>query len=132
MVAQWHHMMTEIWVNIGSGNGLLPDGTKPLPEPMLDLSSVRCHGIHLRALSLDDVKIPINKTRLKTAVLKWHPGLPGANELINTPLGLQHDTKFGGIYISTQESDRFAELISACSCQNRLSHSPNPVADCPV
>ena len=25
----------EIWVNIGSGNGLLPDGTKPLPEPIL-------------------------------------------------------------------------------------------------
>ena len=24
-----------IWVNISSGNGLLPDGTKPLPEPML-------------------------------------------------------------------------------------------------
>ena len=23
------------WDNIGSGNGLLPDGTKPLPEPML-------------------------------------------------------------------------------------------------
>ena len=29
------HMATENWVNIGSGNGLLPDGTKPLPEPML-------------------------------------------------------------------------------------------------
>ena len=28
-------MATEIWVNIGPGNGLLPDGTKPLPEPML-------------------------------------------------------------------------------------------------
>ena len=28
-------MATEIWVNIGSGNGLLPDDTKPLPEPML-------------------------------------------------------------------------------------------------
>ena len=28
-------MATEIWVNIGSGNGLLPDGTKPLPEPVL-------------------------------------------------------------------------------------------------
>ena len=25
----------EIWVNIGSGNGLLPDGTKPLLEPVL-------------------------------------------------------------------------------------------------
>ena len=28
-------MATEIWVNIGSGNGLVPDGTKSLPEPML-------------------------------------------------------------------------------------------------
>ena len=37
---------------------------------------------HSRALPLDDVKIPINKTRLKIAVLKWHPGLPGANELM--------------------------------------------------
>ena len=25
----------KVQVNIGSGNGLLPDGTKPLPEPML-------------------------------------------------------------------------------------------------
>ena len=25
----------KIYVNIGSGSGLLPDGTKPLPEPML-------------------------------------------------------------------------------------------------
>ena len=41
IVAQWCHiidMVTEIWVNIGSGNGLMSDGTKPLPflfEPML-------------------------------------------------------------------------------------------------
>ena len=27
-------MVTEIWINIGSDNGLLPDGTKPLPEPI--------------------------------------------------------------------------------------------------
>ena len=26
----------QTWVNISSGNGLLPDGTKPLPEPMLN------------------------------------------------------------------------------------------------
>ena len=35
IVSQWRHMATKIWVNTGSGNGLLPDGTKPLPEPML-------------------------------------------------------------------------------------------------
>ena len=35
IVAKWSHMTTELRVNIGSGNGLLPDGTKPLPEPIL-------------------------------------------------------------------------------------------------
>ena len=47
----------------------------------VDLILVRSHGIHLRALSLVDVKIQINKTRLKIAVLKWHLGTPGTNEL---------------------------------------------------
>ena len=28
-------METQGWVSIGSSNGLLPDGTKPLPDPML-------------------------------------------------------------------------------------------------
>ena len=32
-------MALEILVNIGSGNGLLPDGTKPLPETMLTYHS---------------------------------------------------------------------------------------------
>ena len=27
--AYWCHLATKIWVDIGSGNGLLPDGTKP-------------------------------------------------------------------------------------------------------
>ena len=36
IVASWRHMMTEIWVNIGLGNGLLPDDTKPLAEAMLN------------------------------------------------------------------------------------------------
>ena len=28
-------MATEIWANFGAGNGLLREGTKPLPEPIL-------------------------------------------------------------------------------------------------
>ena len=82
-------MATEIWVNIGSGNGLLPDGTKPLPEPMLTYHPLRSHGIHMSVLSLEDLKKPINKTRLKIADLKWHPGLPGpwgANGLRQEPV----------------------------------------------
>ena len=39
-------MTKQNWVNIGSGNGLLPDSTKPLPQPMLT-SLVRSSDIHL-------------------------------------------------------------------------------------
>ena len=29
------HMVTQIWVNFFSNDGLLPDGTRPLPKPIL-------------------------------------------------------------------------------------------------
>ena len=35
IVVLWHHTVTKIWVNIGSDNGLFPDSTKPLTEPMM-------------------------------------------------------------------------------------------------
>ena len=35
VVAWWRQMATEMWVNIGPDNGLLPDGIKKVPEPML-------------------------------------------------------------------------------------------------
>ena len=40
-------MATEIWVNIGSGNAVLPDGTKPLPEPVA-LLAVRLMAISFK------------------------------------------------------------------------------------
>ena len=51
-VAKWCHMMTYSWVNIGSGNGLFPDDTKPILEPMLRF----CY-IHMWAISLEIFKI---------------------------------------------------------------------------
>ena len=36
IASQWsRHMAVQIWVDIGSDNGLLPDGTKPLPNSMV-------------------------------------------------------------------------------------------------
>ena len=35
IVALWRHMALDFLDNTGSDNGLLPDGTKPLPEPVL-------------------------------------------------------------------------------------------------
>ena len=56
IVAQWRHMATEIWVSIGSGNGLLPDGIKPLPKTNVDLSSVEGNFIRY-TLNYESLKL---------------------------------------------------------------------------
>ena len=75
-------MATEIWVNIGSGNGLLPDGTKPLPEPMLTDHHLKTSDIHSWAISLEMSQPSITKICLKIAYLKFHLIFPGANEFL--------------------------------------------------
>ena len=68
-------MATEIWVNIGSGNGFLPDGTKLLPD--IDWSSVKFSDIHIRAISQEMPQPSVSKIHLKITHLKSK----GANEL---------------------------------------------------
>ena len=76
-------MATKIFVNTGPGNGLLPDGTKPLAEPMstdnqlgpVTFISGQFHKKYLNHQSQKWVWIPI--------YLKFHLNLPGANELRN-------------------------------------------------
>ena len=92
-------MASHILVNIGSGNGLLPDGTKPT-WTNIDLSSVRASGIHLRAISQEIPQPPITKISLKIIYVKFHSNLPGANELIS----------FSTRRIYTHNSPRFQEL----------------------
>ena len=76
-------MVTEIWVNFGSGNGLLPDGTKPLPEPMLTDHHLKSSDIHSRAISQEMPQPSITKIHWKITYLKFHSNFPGANELIS-------------------------------------------------
>ena len=69
-------MATEIWINIGLGNGLLPDGTKPLPEQMLtdhQRSSVTFISGHFHKRCLNHQSL--------NSVWKFQPNFPGANEL---------------------------------------------------
>ena len=79
-MAWWRNMATWNWVNIGSGNGLLPDGTKPLPEPV-DLSLVRSIDINLMAISPKIPSRSITKITLKTIYPQFYLNFPGANEL---------------------------------------------------
>ena len=66
-------MATQTWGNTGSSNGLLHDGTKPLPEPMLTYHESIC-GIHLTAVSHD---LALNLIRSEITLLSVLPHLPG-------------------------------------------------------
>ena len=75
-------MAARNYVNIGSGNGLLPDGTKPLPEPILTYKSpIRYSDIHLIAILQAIPQPSITRISLEIVNLKFHSNLPGANEL---------------------------------------------------
>ena len=78
-------MATQICVNIGSDNGLLPDGTKPLPEPM---SQARSTDIYMRAISLDTFAVN-HLNSFENYLSKILFDLPGVKELITTE-SLQH------------------------------------------
>ena len=74
-------MATKIWVNIGSGNGLLPDGTKPFTWTNVDWSSVKSSDIHIRAISQEMPQPSIPKISFKITYLKFYSNFPGASEL---------------------------------------------------
>ena len=69
-----------IWVNIGSGNALLPYSTKPLSKPMLTFHWCGPVIIHLRANSQEISQPSITRISLKISYLKFHSYLPGVNE----------------------------------------------------
>ena len=74
-------MVRQKWVNIGSGNGLLPDVTKPLPEPVLTYQQWGIVAFHLRAISRKILKKSILDMGFEIIDLRLQLHLPEANEL---------------------------------------------------
>ena len=70
----------QIWVNIGSANGLVPDGSKPLPEPMLNYDQKCLVASNLGQFNKASFSHQFMKISLKITNLKFHQNLPGANE----------------------------------------------------
>ena len=62
------HMVTLICVSIGSGNGLLPDGTKPLPYPMLTYHEFG----PVTSISAEEFLVLTIKFNIKITYLKFH------------------------------------------------------------
>ena len=58
-------MATQNRVNIGSGNGLLPDSTQAITWTNADWSSVKSSDIHIRAISQEMAQPSITKIYLK-------------------------------------------------------------------
>ena len=71
-------MATEIWVNIGSGNGLCARRHKAITWTNVDLSSIRSCGVHVRTIS-QEMTSAMNQ--LENYFSKFLSNLPGANEL---------------------------------------------------
>ena len=67
-------MATYVWVDIGSGNGLLFDGNRPLAEPMFSLMGF-CDTFP-RQISLEVLEISIGKMSLKNTFVKLLPHFP--------------------------------------------------------
>ena len=75
-------MWRQIWVNIGLGNGLLPDGTKPLLEPMMTYQLNQCWLIISEVLwHSPENNISILDMSLKIIDFRLQPHLPWVNEL---------------------------------------------------
>ena len=61
-------MALDMLANTGSGNGLLPHGTKPLPKPMLTYHQHDINDIIRRAIA-DIYLPPMTKNELETYFL---------------------------------------------------------------
>ena len=55
-------MTTYLWIDFGSVNGLLPDGTKPLPETNVEfLLTAFCHFLESNLIASTQATILYNK-----------------------------------------------------------------------
>ena len=68
-------------VSIGSGNGLVPSGTKPFPEPVLTHQWGLVVFKYLRAISQWMFQISILHMNFKITTTRLQPRGPGANEV---------------------------------------------------
>ena len=83
-MAYWRHMSSDILVNTVSGNGLLPNGTKSLPEPKLTYNQWKFWGIHQTTILQEAHKIWFHKMDLKITFFKLKAHLPGPMSKSNT------------------------------------------------
>ena len=104
-------------IDIGSANGLLPDGTKPLPEPMLTYHQVG--SVTLTRPIQESLKIPIDEMCFKNTLVNYlHISKKKIIQCIFPHLEI---TTLKYIHVSEKGNGQFVQLPS---------HYPNrPIRD---
>ena len=77
VLTHWYHMALRILVNIGTGNGLLPDSTKSLPEPIWTYCQWDPSGHMISEI----LKLSFKKIHLKMLSAKCLPFCSGLHVL---------------------------------------------------
>ena len=113
-MVKWHHAVPQIWVNICSGNGLLPDGNKPLPEPMLTYHQSGPETFTWGQFTRDTWAINYYN-RLENH-LRFHSSLPGVNEFTHWPLGDPNKI------LDNQFQNKFQWLMARASVEKQSSN----------
>ena len=101
-------MATQIWVNIGSVNGLLPDGTKSLPEPILTQVEL---NIHRRATSQHVFRD--YSFKITTITLRDHWVMPRAVVMHNGCMIVSQLVQINVHFISAWEGSRHMQQATA-------------------
>ena len=111
----------EILINNGSGKGLLPDGTKPLPEPKLT-----CHQWSLVALTWQQFncsRYRFIRMSLKIALLRLYPHLTEDNirpcNLVNYTVEVHNKTIHFFLSVSHSYIHTHMPALHHCHCRYR-------------
>ena len=79
IVAEWRHVARYIWVSIGSGTGLLLDGTKPLSEPLFTFIQKSPMTV-IRQIPRSSISKMNSKIPYQITYLNFLSNLPVTNE----------------------------------------------------
>ena len=81
----WPSDTKENWTDFGSGNSVVPDSTKPIPEPMLTYHQQGSLTWVRAAIPKEIPRPTITKISLKITYLKFHLNLPDLILGLNDP-----------------------------------------------
>ena len=120
-------MATQIWVSICSCNVLLPDGTKPLPDPMLAYHQLRSVVFSALTTILQNwLMITVNTMSFKSGFYNLLPHLPWDNGL-ETHMAQVYDMATMFQQNDKPQTSSWTPCLLQCTCVTYSSRSERTI-----